>query len=355
MNLPESKFVRNSLKPISILYGLGASIKLGLYERNFLTATELSVPVISIGNITVGGTGKTPLTIDLANRFIKDHHKVGILSRGYKRRSTNPFDIVSDGNTIISSPLQAGDEPYLMALSCPQAVVISGQSRIDTGRLAIEKFGCTIILLDDGYQHVKLKRNRNILLFDYNDDLNKELVLPSGRLREPLSGLARATDVVITKIPPVVDELHLGKIKKLIGEYASLDNTRIYLSRFKPNHLRSEFERLELSNLQGAKVVSLSGIARPDSFHKTLLENGFTISKKLDYDDHHWFTEQDEKKIEQALTETDSNFVITTEKDLVRLNLKEDLARRTFALVQSTEWLKEVPLFDELTFQKQTK
>lgn len=351
MNVPESKAIRKILGPAAFIYGIGASLKMQLYDQKIFTPVKLPVPVVSIGNITVGGTGKTPITIDLANRLTAQGKKVGILSRGYKRKSSADQVVVSDGKQILASCEDSGDEPYLMALSCKNAVVISGASRVDTGRTAIESYGCDILLLDDGFQHVKLDRERNIVLIDYADSLDEEAVLPAGRLREPLAGLKRATEIIITKVPEQADELHLGKLRKAVT--GSLEETNsgppeFFYSRFKPSLLRNTYEELTLDSLAGAKVISLSGIARPESFHGMVRDLGFQIVDKLTYEDHHWFDQSDRDKLEKSLEENEAAFVLTTEKDLVRLNLKEELARRTFAIALSTEWIGRMPDFSGL-------
>lgn len=352
MNLPESKKVKTILKPAAFFYGIGASLKMQLYDQKILTPKKLSAPVISVGNITVGGTGKTPVTIDIAQRLEKAGHKVGILSRGYKRRSQASHVVVSDGTEIFVSCEEAGDEPYLMALSCPRAVVISGSSRIDTGRLAIEQFGCEVLVLDDGYQHVKLERDRNLVLIDYSDNLEEESILPAGRLREPLSGLSRATDLIITKLPEAPDELHLSRIRKLVQEASNPSKNEIaaYLCRFRPTKLRSLYEELEFESLRGTKILTLTGIARPETFISTLeaLKLDLTIADSIQFEDHHWFTDSDLETIEARLKASEADFILTTEKDLVRLNMKELIARRTFALVLGTEWLSAPPSFEEL-------
>ncbi|MCA9816550.1 MAG: tetraacyldisaccharide 4'-kinase [Cyanobacteria bacterium HKST-UBA01] len=352
MNLPESKTVKTILKPAAFFYGIGASLKMQLYDQKILTPTKLSAPVISVGNITVGGTGKTPVTIDIAQKLEKTGHKVGILSRGYKRRSQESHVVVSDGTEIFVSCEEAGDEPYLMALSCPGAVVISGSSRIDTGKLAIEKFGCDVIVLDDGYQHVKLERDRNLVLIDYSDNLEEESVLPAGRLREPLSGLGRATDLIITKLPEAPDELHLSRIRRLVQEASGESKNEITtcLCRFIPRKLRSLFEELDFESLRGTKVMTLTGIARPETFISTIesLNLNLTIADSMAFEDHHWFTATDLETIEARLAASKADFILTTEKDLVRLNMKEEIARRTFALVLGTQWLSAPPSFEEL-------
>ena len=187
---PQEKFLAKLLLPASAGFGLGLYARMMAYNWKLLKQTKVSVPVISIGNITCGGTGKTPVTIDLTQRLTEMGYKVGVLSRGYKRLSKERILVVSNGNGDIRSCAESGDEPYLIAQSVPEAVVIVGSKRIDTAPLAVHRYGCDILLLDDGFQHFPLARNSDIVLLDYNDELTKDHLLPAGRLREPLSALA---------------------------------------------------------------------------------------------------------------------------------------------------------------------
>ena len=343
MDIPRSKFLKSLLTPASLFYGMAAATKLSLYQKGMLASYKAEVPVISVGNITVGGTGKTPITIDLANRLSKEGLKVAILSRGYKRKSDAPHTIVSDGKNILSSCPEAGDEPYLMALSCPGSIVISGADRSGSAKLAQEKYGCDIILLDDGFQHLKLKRDHNIMLVDFTDNIRDELPVPAGRLREPLSGLNRATAFVVTKVPRVDERERLEQIRNFLKKH----NPRadFFTVRFEPKELRSQKDNKPLQYLEGKSVVALSAIARPEAFINSLEEFNVRLVSKLIFPDHHWFTHSDMNTIEKTVQSTDADLIITTEKDLVRLNLQENLNQKTFAIVLKTEWLDGAPDF----------
>ena len=341
MNIPESKLAKILLTPASFFYGLAAATKLSLYDKDVISSFKSDIPVISIGNITVGGTGKTPVTIDLANRLLDNNLKVAILSRGYKRQTSEPYTVVSDGTKLLCDCSAAGDEPYLMAQSCPGAVVISGADRSKTAQIARDQFNCDIILLDDGFQHLKLKRDRNLVLIDYSDRLWEEQPIPAGRLREPLSGLRRAQDFVITKVPDNKSIETIEKIKNCIREY--VPDARFYSCRFDRSHLKSNFETLPIEAIKDKRVVTVSAIARPESFINGVKELDCTVTATMNFSDHHWFSENDLAKISETIKSSNADFLITTEKDLVRLNLPENLNRITYAVVLKTNWLEEVP------------
>src|SRR4030095_1263679 len=189
------------LKPAAAAYGAGAYARLVAYSSGWLRRHRLDAPVISIGNITCGGTGKTPLTVDLARRLIGAGRKVGVLSRGYKRRSRGEIVIDSDGKDTLASVRDCGDEPYMVAQAVPEAVVIVGPRRHITGAIATAIYDCNVLILDDGFQHLPVTRDADLVLIDYHDEPEKDALLPAGRLREPLSALSRADHVVITRVP----------------------------------------------------------------------------------------------------------------------------------------------------------
>jgi tetraacyldisaccharide 4'-kinase len=312
----------------------------------------LGVPVLSIGNITCGGTGKTPMTIEIGKKLLAAGLKVGILSRGYKRQSTEPVVIVSDGCGKFASVEEAGDEPLLIAHNLPEAVVIVGRDRRATGSLAASSFfGCQIILLDDGMQHLPLYRDADIVLIDYNDDLSINSLLPAGRLREPLSSLRRASTIVVTKVPSPVDEDKLEKLLSTVKHYAP--EAAVNLSRLVPNQLISfTGEERPLSRLKNARIAVFSGLAKPENFRETLAACGAQIVKEFRYADHYWYNESDISSLNKAAASVD--LIVTTEKDLVRLHSYSalcaltgkgagNLAKKLYALQVKVEWTDGMP------------
>jgi tetraacyldisaccharide 4'-kinase len=321
--------------------------------------TRSAVPVVSVGNITVGGTGKTPVVIDLADRLSAQGLKVAILSRGYGRISKARAVIVSNGAGPLVKVEECGDEPYVMARAVPSATVIVGSKRVETAKLATEEYGAQIILLDDGFQHVQLKRDIDILLFDYNDDPDELALLPRGRLREPLAALGRATAIVITKIPhPLIrqkGESSAGQAEQFDQEVMSrLQHLRALLSphapsatihyvRFEPNYLLTQTKEasgvVSLTQLSGKRVMALCGIARPESFFASLADLDTTVVAQISFSDHHWFGAHDIEQISRRFTESGADYIVTTEKDLVRLHLPDHLGSVSFALMLEPVWL----------------
>src|SRR4030066_495268 len=196
------------LTPLSHIYRITGFIRMKLYETGLLRTKRLPCPVICVGNITTGGTGKTPAVIAIArllqggqvsNLSPQRSQRIAILTRGYKRKSKEPILAVNDGNEILCTPQDAGDEPYLIASALKGIPVIVGKDRYCSGQYAIERFGSNLFILDDGYQHIRLHRDLNILLIDATNPMGNGHLLPRGILREPLSAVARANGIIISR------------------------------------------------------------------------------------------------------------------------------------------------------------
>lgn len=352
---PIEEIIRAVLMPASMVYGAGLFVHLSAYSRGILKRKKLDAPVISIGNVTVGGTGKTPIAIDLTSRLGAHGLRVGVLSRGYGRRSSDETVIVCDGAGKFAAPIDAGDEPLLIARANPSAVVITGKNRAKNGKLAIEKYGCDVIILDDGFQHFKLKRDIDVVLVDYCDNFENDNLLPAGRLREPVVSLSRASKVIITKVPLQPDHERLKNLRFYIKQKAP--HATISSCRFIPNTLRpggayssiadraaeenGSSRDLHISKLRAAKVAAFCGLARPEGFKETLMQLGAEVVSFRAFGDHHWFSSQDIRKIKADAQNAD--LVVSTEKDLVRVVLPTDLLKRTYALKLETEWLDDAP------------
>ena len=185
----QDKLFKSILAVFSMPYFAGVSLRNFLYSKNILKKVKLPAYVISVGNLTTGGTGKTPITIEIA-KYIKDkfHKKVAVLSRGYGGKlSGNEVNVVSDGKNILLSPYRAGEEPWLIASKLNGVVVLTGKDRAKLGKYAIKNFGAEILILDDGFQHIKLERDLNILVVDAHKKFGNGMLLPSGPLREPVT------------------------------------------------------------------------------------------------------------------------------------------------------------------------
>ena len=297
---------------LSLPYGGAVRARSLFYSLGLLKTRTLPCPVISIGNITVGGTGKTPLVMALAKGLMERGISVAILSRGYRgKRISEP--VVSDGKTIFLSPEESGDEPFLMAKTCRGIPVLVGKDRFTNGRIALQRFGVKGLLLDDGYQHLPLHRNINILLIDSHIGFGDHTLLPRGILREPLSHLCRADVFLLTKVenPQTVQPLE----KKIHEIHPS---SQVFHSHYEPVSLvgpKDEEEKLD--SLKGRKIIALSGVANPVYFSSILRKCGAEIIKEVIFPDHHPYTPEDLSSIEEKSKRADC--IVTTEKDMVKL------------------------------------
>jgi len=298
---------------LSLPYGGAVRTRSFLYSLRWLKTRTLPCPVISVGNITVGGTGKTPLVMALAKRLMAEEIAVAILSRGYKRKKTSE-SVVSDGKTILLSPEESGDEPFLMAKACPGTPVLVGKNRFANGRIAVQRFGVKGLILDDGYQHLSLYRDINILLIDSHMGFGDRHLLPRGILREPLSQLRRADLFLLTKAG---DPETCQPLEKEI--YEIHPEARVFHSHYEPLSLVGpQGEQEELHSLKGKKILALSGIAHPSGFSSMLRKCGTKIVGEAIFPDHHLYTTKDLSSIEVKAKGTDG--IVTTEKDMVKLN-----------------------------------
>ncbi|HKS10580.1 MAG TPA: tetraacyldisaccharide 4'-kinase [Pyrinomonadaceae bacterium] len=293
------------LPPLSALYSAVTRTRLSLYERGTFRTTKLDRPVISVGNMTVGGTGKTPLVEHVSRIIAGAGKKVCILTRGYGRQHPDRQVIVSDGQAILTTPAEAGDEPYLLATNLlGLAAVICSADRVSAGRDAIEVFGTECFVLDDGFQHLRLARDLNIVTVDATNPWGGGQLLPHGRLREPLSGLSRADCVVLTRSDQVNDLNLLRKqIRDLIGE------NPLFQSTMKPRR----------SPLPSGPIAAFCAVGNPNSFFAQLRNTGYELVAEKSFRDHHVYTQKDIDDLTAAATRAGATALITTAKDAVKL------------------------------------
>src|SRR6266446_3247831 len=320
----------------AFLYGCSKAFQVAIKTRHFLynfrilRDSTLGVQVIAIGNLTVGGTGKTPVVEKFARELRDQGRNVAILSRGYRskptpvhiwflnkvflRDDTTPQRVVSDGKSLLLDSEMAGDEPYMLASNLKDVVVLVDKDRVKSGRYAIEKFGCDTLLLDDGFQYMKLRgRRQDIVLIDRQQPFGNEHLLPRGTLREPPSHLSRASTIFITKSD--------GKTEELRRRISQLNETAGLIECIHhPLYFEDVFtgERFGLELLKGRKVASLSGIAQPESFEQSLvgLKAELVYSKR--FADHHRFTQQEMLNVINRSKKRQAEAIITTQKDAVR-------------------------------------
>jgi tetraacyldisaccharide 4'-kinase len=270
------------LPPLSLLYGAVTRTRLSLYRRGTFQTTKLDRPVISIGNITTGGTGKTPLVEYVARTIAAQGKKVCILTRGYGRKDPHLQVIVSDGYGVLASPSEAGDEPYLLATKLTgQAAVISSADRIAAGQEAIKDFGTEVFVLDDGFQHLRVARDLNIVCIDATNPWGGGRLLPYGRLRESLDGLKRADCFVLTRCDQV------ESVEALRAEIVELTGWRpIFESRMRPVRVMSLKNGPESIALPG-RVGAFCAVGNPPSFFESLTRLGYELGLERAFTDHH--------------------------------------------------------------------
>ncbi|OGP59252.1 MAG: tetraacyldisaccharide 4'-kinase [Deltaproteobacteria bacterium RBG_13_52_11b] len=297
---------------LSVPYGWAVRIRTLLYDLGVTRSKRLPCPVISVGNITVGGTGKTPLVMTLANGLAKRGVRTAVLTRGYKGTKTSGH-VASDGQSIFLSPEESGDEPYMMSKTLQGTPVVIGKNRFSAGEKALHQFGVDGLLLDDGFQHLQLHRDLNILLIDSNIGFGDRHLLPRGILREPLKQLRRASLILLTKVD------HPEAPRPLEEELRRLHpSLPIFHSHYEPLGLIGpKEEREELHALQGKNVLAFSGIANPDSFSSLLKKCGMKVIKERVFSDHYHYTQEDIRSIEEKGGSVD--WIVTTEKDMVKL------------------------------------
>lgn len=321
---------RTLLFLLSKVFLVGVKLRRFLYDVRLLRDSTLGVQVIAVGNITVGGTGKTPVVEKFARELQNQGRTVAILSRGYRskppplakrlldrlllRSDTTPPRVVSDGKSLLLDSETAGDEPYMLASNLKDVVVLVDKDRVKSGRYAIEKFGCDTLLLDDGFQYWKLAgRRRDIVLIDCQAPFGNEFLLPRGTLREPGSHLSRASTIFITK-----SDGNTAKLRARIARHNAAAG--IIECVHHPLYLEDLFtgERRELETLKGRKIAALSGIAQPESFENSLIKLGAELVYSKRFADHHRFTQQEVLNVVNRGKKRQAGVIITTQKDAVR-------------------------------------
>ena len=299
---------------LSFIYGILVAIRNFFYETNILSTKSLNCKVISIGNITVGGSGKTPTVEYLSNLLQSKGHKVGIISRGYKRKSKSTL-VVTDGKKKPKSWEHVGDEPFLLAHKLENIPIVVGTSRYKAGSMMIEKFQPDVILIDDGFQHLSLHRDLDIVLVNSKDKRSDHKLIPSGKLREPISNLTKADLIIITK-----SNIHAPS-NYLINKIESFNRPTIYNELQIDSLLQIKSNKInKLDKIANKKVYLFSALGDNESFKKIM---GYTDAKIVGhskYPDHYQYTLDDLNDIEQKATKCNAEFLITTEKDLVKIN-----------------------------------
>jgi len=321
---PETKMIESSsaralLSLPAKLYEVAVRARIVAYERGLLKTYRLQAPVISVGNLTVGGTGKTPCVAFIARALRDAGCATAILSRGYRRATRGRVE-VSNETEILRSPQESGDEPYLLAQSCPGVRVVVDEDRYAAGRWVEQRAPVSVFLLDDAFQHLRLARDLNLLLVDATESLAEARMIPFGRLREPLAGVRRADAVVVTRSDQVFDRALL--VKTITS--CARPNTPIFFAHHEMTRLRrlGSGQVVPLADFAQKPVAAISGIAKPDRFIEDLQKAGMRIALRRDFEDHHRYTAKEVVEIVAGARSAMAEVVIVTEKDAANLPAK---------------------------------
>ena len=326
-------FLKAILFLASRIYLRAVLFRLWMYENRVIRNRAIGCLVVSIGNVTCGGTGKTPVVEVFARSLSQKGRRVAVLSRGYRSRDRSLFSklqkkfsskkmevpprVVSDGKNLLLDSVRAGDEPFMLASNLKNVAVLVDKDRVKSGLYAIEEFGTDTLILDDGFQYLNLKAHINILLVDSTAPFDNHHVLPRGLLREPIRNIRRADYIFLTKSDGSEKLRHLKAFLRRQNHHAE-----IIECCHKPQYLEDVFQRgsrLPLEYLKGKKVASISAIANPASFNAFLSELGSDIVEETHFADHHRYRQQEMIDFINAAKAAGAELIMTTEKDAVRM------------------------------------
>ena len=296
----------NLLKICSVFYGIASSAKNYLYDKKIIKPKKVDAFVISVGNFTTGGVGKTPVVAEIAKYFIQKGEKPAIISRGYGGKLNNKIvHVISDGINLYYKADMSGDEPYWLAVNLDGCAVVTCSSRYKAAKYAVEQLGCTKIILDDGFQHRKLYRDLDIVLADSEKMFGNENLLPAGPLREGMEGFKRLNKLVI--VSKNKDHSRAEKLAKIISKKQGV---KTIICKTEPDYVYNIISGEHLE--KGTEITAMSAIGQPEQFYK-FLEDDYVIKDKITFDDHHQYSFNDIENI--------SGNIVTTEKDAVKLAL----------------------------------
>lgn len=335
---------------LSLIFGIIARVRVFLYKIGLLKSVRLPAYVISVGNLTTGGAGKTPVVMHIAEMLMGAGISTAVISRGYGFNVSGDYLVVSDNKGVKCSPGEAPDEALMTAYRLNRAdrlkarkktgglkggiSVIVGPDRRLSGRAAVETFGAEVVIMDDGYQHLKVSRDMNILVFDGENPIGNGLMLPAGPLREPLKAAKRA-DVVWINIKSGRADLDTGSLEKRLKRYSMGEIPVVKSSLLPDKVLDPSGKKHTIEILNKKRVLAFSGIARPDSFFKTLGDLGAIVVYQMPFLDHYVFTDDDFKAIERIAFLYNAEILVTTEKDMARISMGREFRLPLFALLMS--------------------
>ncbi len=317
------------LQVVSAIYGAVQKTRCAAYRYGVLASAGLPCKVISVGNITVGGTGKTPMAMYLGELLRQMGHSVVIVSRGYKGTAERQGAVVSDGRAVFLDAATAGDEPHLIACRLKDIPVVVGKNRLAAGMLAVERFAPDVIVLDDAMQHLRIKRDVELVLLDHRDPFGNGHLLPRGSLREPVFSLSRADACILTRCPT-------GEAPSTASSAARIRQLAPGIPVFRSYHVPYCYEvkkgtstllkagqtllsSRDIKTLNQRRVFAFSGIARNDDFNATINTLGFHVAGFMEFADHHRYSSTDLERIVGRAAGAGARRLITTEKDHARL------------------------------------
>ncbi len=347
------------LRNLSYVYRAIVQFRLLLFRQGIFRSHTPGIQVISVGNLTVGGTGKTPIVEVFARLMQQRGRKVAILSRGYKRVKPpllkrimrtltlrdygDPPLVVSDGERLLLDSATSGDEPYMLASNLPDVAVLVDKDRVKSSKYAINKLGCDTLVLDDGFQYMALKHRFDIALVDCTNPFGNRHLLPRGILREPIKNIRRAGFIFITKCNGDSNGDLMRRLRELNPD------SEISECRHCPRHLQDVYtgERHPLEQLEGTKVAAVSGIAAPAGFEEELTKRGARIIHSKRYPDHHRYSQQEIIEFINGSLAAGAEAILTTEKDAVRFPLIERRDLPIYFLRVEIEMLSGVDAFHD--------
>ncbi len=307
--------MRPLLLPLSLAYGAGVVVRNWFFDIGLLRSQRVSVPVISVGNLSAGGSGKTPFVELLARKLTQKGKKVGVISRGYKRETRGTI-VVSNGFAKCAEAADSGDEPAQMASKLSGVVVVVDEHRVRGALYAIQKFGVNVILLDDGFQHRYLHRDVDIVVVPAEEAAHPGWMIPGGNRREPVSSLNRADVIAISRCSSAQEflaakaSIDSRSDKKVIGLATKVSAFKRASTGFS----------VDLAGLRGKSVVAFSGIGNPKQFEGTLHSLGLNVKDHSSFPDHHSYSEHELEELENVVRTSGADYLVTTEKDLARIN-----------------------------------
>jgi tetraacyldisaccharide 4'-kinase len=301
------------LAGLSLVYGLAVRCRIKYYERKM--QKELPGFVLSIGNLTVGGTGKTPASAMIADWALREGYRPAILSRGYGSKYGGKTFKVSDGQRLFGTPAEAGDEPYLLAKNLQGVPVILSKARYEAGLLAHQQLGSNFFILDDGFQHLRLRRDLDLVLLDATSPFGNMHLLPRGPLREPVEHLQRADVFILTRTGYGTNLIMMNFLKKRFGGKPTFESEHVP-ERFVLPGLGCTHDP---DFIRGKRVVGFAGIAKPEAFRDTLIRLGAEVAAFKGFRDHHAFLRPELQELISERHRLRADLLVTTEKDYVRL------------------------------------